>query len=267
MNQSKALYIIALLLIATSCKKEDEDVAKEIPCIPSALANNVIAFYPFSNGSLNDVAGNSQHLSNTTIASATSDRNGNENCAYEFVNLPTSSEFLTTTNTAFLDGLSEFSVSLWYQPKDPSRNDSDFESLMNRDLVRSCPDRMGQWSVGLYDCRKATFGRTNSVWDKGISGFDCDQEIIDRTDVWHHLVATFNDNGVKMKLYRNGALQDSSTGAGECSDGTPSYQDIGGLFLGKDYTGKIDDVMIFNKTLSELEVNTLFGLETCCETP
>jgi hypothetical protein len=263
MKQLRKIFSITLLILVASCGKDD-DIEKVIPCIPNGLANYVIAFYPFSNGSLNDISGNSQNLTNSTTANSTSDRNGNIDCAYEFDNSATSSEFLTTTNTTFLNSLNEFSISLWYQPKDTSRAGGDFESLINRDLGGSCPDRNGQWSVGLYDCRKAVFGRTNSVWDNNITNFDCQQEIIVRTDNWNHLVATFNQNGIEMKIYRNGTLQESSIGNANCGSGTPSYQDIGDLFLGKDYTGKIDDVIIFNKTLSQQEVNSLFNMETCC---
>jgi len=42
-------------------------------CIPVSLQNSVVAYYPFSNGSINDFSGNNQHLINMTTASATSD--------------------------------------------------------------------------------------------------------------------------------------------------------------------------------------------------
>ena len=106
MKRAKNIYIIGLLLIAVSCKKNDNE-EKTIPCIPSGLSNNVIAFYPFSNGSLNDMSGNQHHLTNPTSATSSSDRNGNTNCAYEFKNIPSLSEFLTTTNTSFLNNLNE----------------------------------------------------------------------------------------------------------------------------------------------------------------
>ena len=263
MNKLKLLLPLCLLILSISCEKDD-DSEKDIACIPNSISNNVLAFYPFSNGLLNDISGNNQNLSNTTTASPSSDRNGNVNCAYEFENLPTSSEFLTTTNTAFLSGLGEFSISLWYQPKDTTRASGDYESLINRELGFSCPDRNGQWSVGLYDCRKAVFGRTNSVWDKNITNFDCQQEVNARTDTWNHLVVTFKQVGIEMNIYRNGILQDSSVGNAACNSGVPSYQDIGDLFIGKDYTGKIDDIVIFNKALSHLEINTLYHLEPCC---
>jgi hypothetical protein len=37
------------------------------------------------------------------------------------------------------------------------------------------------------------------------------------------------------------------------------------LFIGKDFTGCIDDVIIFNKKLSQSDVDVLFNLTTCCE--
>ena len=262
----KQIIHVLLILILSACTKDmtkDKDVV--IPCLPLSLTKNVLAFYPFSNGMLNDISGNNHHLINTTNAHPTSDRNNNDSCAFEFNNIQSSNEFLTTSSTSFLNALSEFSISFWYQPKDTSRIGTKFESLINRGVGHNCPNREGQWSIALYDCRKAVFGRTNAVWDKNVEILGCKKEIYARTDIWHHLVATYTQNGVKMKLYRNGVLQDESLGFGDCGSGIPSYEDVGDLFLGKDYTGKIDDVIIFNKTLNQEEVNILFNLGTCCE--
>lgn len=266
MFQLRKLFPLTLLFLVLSCVKDD-DKEKVIACIPSGLGNNVIAFYPFSGGSLKDIAGNENHLANFD-ATPTTDRKGNPNCAYEFDNLPGSKEFLTTPNTSFLNNLKQFSISLWYQPVDTNRDGGDFETLICRDQGGSCPDRKGQWSVGLYDCRKAVFGRTNSVWDLNINkgnNFSCQKEIVDRTGAWHHLVATYNQNGTEMKIYRDGILQDFAAGGANCGSGTVSSKDIGDLFLGVDYKGKIDDVILFDKTLSQQEVNTLYSIEPCCE--
>lgn len=256
--------LIGLFLFVTSCQKNNSSPTSN--CIPGDLAINVIAFYPFSNGSTNDMSGNNHHLVNSTTAKATIDRDGNLKCAYEFVNNPISSEFLTTSNPSFLDNLPEFSVSLWYEPLDTTRNDALYECLVNRDVPNPyCADRRGQWSIGLYDCRKAVFGRTNSVWDHNITNFDCHGEIIVRTNSWSHLVVTFKQSGIEMKIYRNGILQNTSTGDGACQPISPAVQDIGDLFFGKTYTGKLDDVIIFNKVLTDQEVTTLFNMKTCCD--
>lgn len=251
-------YLIFTLFLFSSCDKNGNEIA----CIPDNLENHVIAFYPFSNGSINDFSGNGNHLSNPTSASASLDRHGNANCAFEFDNLPVSSEFLINSNTSFLNNLNEFSISLWYQPKDSTRNGADFESLVSRGTGVSCPDRYGEWSLGLYDCRRAVFGRTNSVWDTASSNPSC---VLDRTGIWNHAVATLKLSTVEMKIYRNGILQESSLGDGNCGSGPVSVQDIGDLFLGKDYTGILDDVILFNKTLSQQDVNTLLGMGTCCQ--
>lgn len=261
MNYSVKFIFSALTLLLLSCNKDN----RSIPCIPSGLSSDVIAFYPFSNGSLNDFSGTGAHLTNTTAASSTSDRAGNPNCAYEFDNLPTSSEFLTTTNTSFLDGLNTFSVSLWYLPADTARESGAYEVLVGRGNTAQCPDRRGEWSVGLFDCRKAVFGRTNSVWDQNVVGSDCQQEVIARTDSWHHLVITYKQAGVEMAIYRDGVLQENSVGHADCGSGAPTVQDLGDLFIGSDYTGKIDDIIFFDKVLSQSEITSLFELDVCCE--
>lgn len=254
---------VAMVMALGSCGKDDV-TEHAIPCIPGSLGSHVLAFYPFSNGTLNDISGNNQDLTNTTTASPSEDRSGNMDCAYEFDNLPTSGEYLFAANTNFLNGLGEFSVSLWFYPQDTTRSGGIFEGLINRDLGFSCPDRNGQWSVGLFDCRRVVFGRTNSVWDNRITNFNCQQEINMRTEVWHHVVATFSQNGPQMNIYRNGILQESATGMANCGSGAPTYQDFGDLFMGKDYTGRIDDVIIFNKVLSQQDVMDLFHMEACC---
>jgi Concanavalin A-like lectin/glucanases superfamily len=57
-------------------------------------------------------------------------------------------------------------------------------------------------------------------------------------------------NGIKSK---NNVLNSNVTG------------DKGDLFIGNLYTGYLDDVIIFNKALTESEVQTLYEMDTCCE--
>ncbi len=269
----KITALLAILsMIIYSCKKDPQTIqapAYVIPCLPANLQTGVIAFYPFSNGSINDFSGHNHHLVNTTTAHSTPDRNGNSNCAFEFnnpYNSTTATEFLTTSNTTFLNGLTQFSISLWYEPLDTVRGAGDFEALVNRGMGVSCPDRMGQWSIALYDCRKAVFARQNSVWDNNIitNPFDCQQEIITRTGSWHHIAATFDQATNQMKIYRDGILQATSNGPANCGSGTPSVQDLGDLFLGKWYKGRLDDIILYNKTLDQAEVNELNSMGTCC---
>ena len=257
-----SLFLLVFAFIFSACKKEEAVVL--VDCVPTGLQSNLIAFYPFSNGSIEDKSNFNNDLTNSTQAIATSDRDGNLNCAYSFDNRGTTEQFLTTTQTDFLNNLSTFSVSLWYQPIDNTISGADLQGLVVRkDYSGGNPNKFGEWYVGLYDCRRALLGHDNAVWANNTYA-DCQDEIDFLTDKWHHVVAV--KSGDNYKLYFNGTLDDTASGDAIWSAiyNTPA-EDRGDLFLGKLYNGDIDDVMIFNKELSQQEVTELFNLETCCD--
>jgi hypothetical protein len=258
----KQLIVLLFIIIFSGCGGDELELRSA--CIPSNLQNGLIAFYPFSNGSLNDDTSNANDLNNSTMASPTMDRNGNSNCAYQFDNSQANEEFLTTPNTNFLNGLDEFSISIWYEPIDTTRSGGNFEVLLGRGNEGRCPNRRGEWSVGLYDCRRAVFGHNNSVWANTITGFSngCQGEIVALTDKWQHVVAT--KNGDQYNIYFNGNLDESETGNANCTN-LHIAEDIGDLFIGSSYTGKIDDILIYDRELSQVEVSELFLLESCCQ--
>lgn len=91
--------IILLMGLIVSCDNDDNadntdpDLDEGISCIPDNFLGNLIAFYPFSGGSLNDFSGNNYYLSNPTTASPDMDWGGNLDCAYFFV--ASNGDFLT----------------------------------------------------------------------------------------------------------------------------------------------------------------------------
>ena len=254
------LLLFIFLASFLSCGKE---ASIRSNCLPSNLQNGLIAFYPFSNGSLEDKSAYSNNVTNPTTAIPTNDRNGNLNCAFRFENSKSTPEFLTTSNSNFLNKLNQFSIAIWYEPLVKVRN-GEIEVLVGRgnDGLR-CPDRMGEWSVGLYDCRAAVFGHNNSVWAKPIApSIDCAEEFVALTNKWHHVVAVKNGN--QYKIYFNGKLDKIEIGNAACTN-LHLAQDIGDMFIGTAYTGRIDDILIYNRELSALEVTELFNLEPCCQ--
>lgn len=254
---------MTISMLLSSCKKDSTSAGTS--CIPASLANNVIAFYPFAGGSLNDVSGNNNHLLNSGSAVPAADRDGNPGCAYAFTNYPTGNAYLIHPNPTFLDNLGAFSISLWYEVTDTFKGGADYEALISRDSIWNCPYRYGQWSISLNMCKKAIFSRTEWVSETSDS---CSSGIAAKLSHWHHLVATYSSNGTQIALYSNGILQGSNSGNYDCStSGTPLLavsQDIGALLLGKHYNGKLDDVMILNKALNQQEVNSLFTMGSCC---
>ncbi|MFK7775254.1 MAG: LamG domain-containing protein [Saprospiraceae bacterium] len=259
----RKVFLLILAIGIFSCGDDNE--VFQIDCLSTNLQSDVIAFYPFNNGSLADQSANGNNLSNSTTAIPTSDRNGNTTCAYQFDNSPGNDEFLTTTTTNFLDGLNEFSISIWYQPMDLNRDGGDFEVLLSRGDGTSCPNKNGEWSVSLYDCRRAVFGHDNSVWaevETDISSTGCQGEVVELTDKWHHVVAVKNND--EYKIYFNGNLNETATGDANCSNFNAAI-DLGNLFIGKRYLGKIDDVIIFNREVTSSEVTELYELDGCCQ--
>lgn len=244
---------IVLFFITISCEKSDEKtIFQQNNCLPTNLQNGVIAFYSFANGSLNDSSGNNYNLTNPTTASSGMDRAGNPNCAFHF--LAANNDYLKYTNPTFVDDFQTlpFSISLWY--KNETSTDPNYELLIGRDTNLHCPDTFGQWSVGLFDVRKPVFGinEYSLLWNNGSAVF---------TPEWRHLVVTCT--GTNLKLYLNGVLTSETPGTG-CAVNIPTIN-AGDLFLGKDYTGLLDDVVIYNHILSQTDITQLYNLQACCQ--
>jgi hypothetical protein len=80
------------------------------------------------------------------------------------------------------------------------------------------------------------------------------------TGVWSHIAYTFEDASGKGRFYLNGAVVDSSTRASGLATSDEDLY-IGGSFLGDGYKGAIDQVAIFNRALTPVEVGELFAFE------
>ncbi|WP_177765820.1 LamG domain-containing protein [Flavobacterium sp. I3-2] len=243
-------FAIATIVIV-SCNKDDNSPVAAASCLPTNLQNGVIAAYTFGNGSLNDSSGNGYHLTNTTTASPGADRAGNSNCAFHFTEA--NNEFLIYSNATFLDNIQSqpFSISLWY--KNESLDPNKFEILMGKNT--NTP--IGQFYVGLHDVRRPVFSIDgNYAW---AIGNPQDQYT---TPQWRHLGLVFD--GSFLQIYIDGVfnIQYLKLPAIFNFNGIPG--NIGDLFLGKKYDGFLDDIVIYNRNLSQTEITQLYNLPACC---
>lgn len=245
MRKISTIIWVGLSLFATACNHSDEPQPVQIPpagCLPVSLSNGLVAFYPFGNGSLDDVSGNNHHLTNPTTAAAGVDREGNPNCAFGFNR--SNSEFLTLQDPIFLDDLAStgLSISFWYLS-----NDNSYGSFVDRGGSNTCTS--GQWAIQYV----------NNVLDWSAIGARTYSYGVSNS--WEHIVVTSNSG--MIQLFRNGVLVGSSTDFNFCLGNNPAVNQ-GDLFIGNTFDGRIDDIIIYNRGLTDAEVTALHNLAACC---
>jgi len=210
------------------------------------ISNGLIAYYPF-NGNANDSSGYANHgmVYGVTLAS---DRFENPNSAYLFngnssyIEIPTSQTLespgmtnqITQAAWVYLNGASL--VGLSFSPVIMKTNSS----------VDMFMYRMGIGETGnLY----SSFNTASNLYSSAYS-FNLRQ--------WYFIATTFN--GSSIKLYVNG------TAIGSFSANTTIATDSHSLTIGKDaqgasefFNGIIDEVMIYNRALSDGEIQILYS--------
>lgn len=202
--------------------------------------NGLVAHYTFS-GNANDSSGVGNHgFVNGPML--TTDRFGNTNSAYSFNG---SSDYI---NVLQLNGLSttsnsSISFSVWIlssgHPTDI--NTKVFESLT------SAPDEF--------------FLNAKKNGDKYSLDFCLHDHIATSLDLiynqWYHVVGTYD--GFDQKIYVNGILSNTQSWSN-------TFPISGQFYIGKDLTagqyfyGKIDDINLYNRTLSNSEIDSLYHL-------
>jgi hypothetical protein len=228
-------------------------------CLTGTLQNGLISFYPFNSGNLNDASGNGQYLENTTAATPAADRFGNPSCAYQFGQ----GDYLRDVNPDYLNGLNSFSISLWYY-QDSLGEPGLYRGMLSRDTTNiECADDGILWNIATYDCTQPLFVYDNSVlWYPLFDGQETCEFVMDSMETeWHHLVGVYDNGAIQLWL-----------------DGVPSTDDVaiitcdswdvgilGDLIFGRDLYGRLDDIALYNRALSPLEIQNLFSLSPCCD--
>jgi hypothetical protein len=207
--------------------------------IPSYVpVYGLLSYYPF-NGNGNDLSPFNNHLINHG-ATLTSDRFGNSNAAYDFDGL---SSYLTRANPSYtFNANSTFSVSFWYK-------------------------RMNTANLGI-PIMHATTASGNFVWIFQLASVNMQYGTNKQgsswiwapstttTDIWTHIVLIY-DAG-QMKLFKDNILVASSTFTHTGVSSTTLPLLVGKGVGGSHFYGQIDDIGIWNRTLSTCEINDLF---------
>lgn len=211
--------------------------------IPSYVpVNGLLSYYPF-NGNGNDLSPFNNHLTNNG-ATPTADRFGNANAAYDFDGI---SSFLTRTNPSYtFNSTSTFTVSFWYK-------------------------RVNTASLGI-PIMHATTASGNFVWifqlaslymqfgtNKQGSAWIWAQSTT-TTDVWTHIAMVYNAG--QMTLYKDNVAAATGTFNHTAVSSTTLPLLIGKGVGGSHFYGQIDDIGIWNRALSQCEINDLYTSST-----
>jgi len=227
--------------------------------LPSSLKSGLVAWYPFS-GNANDESGNN-HNGTVNGAKLTTDRFGNANSSYNFSG--TTNDITLANSQNLVNG--SFTVSAWCT--------IDILAPYNSDAVI-----IGQFNGEIANDRKWLFGYRSFNSERGISYYLFDNSGNStflpypwtlnwnpQISTWYHIVWVFT-SGNSIKTYVNGVLHSNVSITLSKYNNTVNnvLTKIGnGLDYGNSaplpWNGKIDDIGIWNRALTQQEVSLLTG--------
>ena len=225
--------------------------------VPSYVpTNGLVGYWPF-NGNANDETTNGN---NATVngATLTTDRNGNANSAYSFDGI---SNFIRTQSTfSLVTGTASRTVSLWLKT---AGNISGRQSAV-----------VWGTQVGCYGKFNINVSRNSGSSISLITGcgiYDNPAVVLDNN--WHNIICVFDSslglNTATARYYLDGVLL-SNNGGGSFLTANIDTQP-GPIVFGRDGTsdilnGKLDDVAIWSRALSQQEITNMYNGVTYSDT-
>ncbi len=224
--------------------------------IPSYVPNNgLVGWWPF-NGNANDESGNGN---NGTIngATLTIDRNGFNDKSYYFDGI---NDYIEVASNSQISVSNSYSISVWVNVSNYNSGGFPYQPAIVSKIDG------GDWYGG-YEIR-ALGDLNNTVKSLGTSGNIGGNNIALSKDlqienVWTNITVSYD--GIKLRFYLNGVCQDSinRTGSLQTSNLPLHFGKRGGSFQCW-FNGKIDDVGIWNRALSQDEITEIYtGIPTC----
>ena len=251
----------ALFAKTTESSEECENLKDFVYSKYPPSTTGLVAYYSF-NGNANDESGNGLNgVVNGAIL--TTDRRGNTNTAFSF----SDNQDITIPNSQN-QNLYPISISFWYSVTSISGDYNGSGSVFSKYTVGSWNGY--QINVGDYSnvpnaggLEHNGYGTTSwyvrSANDR-IIGYYGESPFLQQNislNTWYHYVFIADETG--GKIYANGKLIDSHawTGTpGACNNS--NIWKIGGLYNSTWFKGKIDDIRIYNRTLTYNEIQQLY---------
>jgi hypothetical protein len=215
--------------------------------VPSYVpTNGLVGWWPF-NGNANDESGNGN---NGTVngATLTMDRNGNVNSGYSF----NGNSIISVNSTQALCLQNQFSISIWV-----IRNNSNFMGFISKQ--RS----IGNGSYHISGDGNVAVGINNDPG--GCSSCNIGSGSSTTTyNTWHHYVGVWD--GIRLKFYDNRTLISDVNGVLPNNNNlfnTNFPLEFGSFYTAYLLDGKLDDIGLWNRALTQQEITNLYNAQTC----
>jgi len=211
--------------------------------LPDSLTDGLLAYYTFS-GNAADASGNNNHGTVNNAALAI-DRFGNNNCAYNF----SSNSWIESTISNIPIGNAPRTISIWTNADATSNSNgrTAFHYGNNTYNNRFC---LLQWPV-----QPVVIGQANDACFN-CSGTNTINPITVQTNQWNNFIVTFD--GTTMKFYCNGVL--GFTAQKNYNTSFSNFKigkSIDSHINGEKFEGKLDDIGVWNRVLTQSEVTYL----------
>ena len=220
------------------------------------VTNGLVAYYPF-NGDANDYSGNGNNGTNkgATIAP---DRFGNQQGAYYFDG---TGVYIEVPSDPAIEPDSFISVSIWVKAEDYTVR----QTPLCKRLFHNA-DPYNSYVI------TSTDNNSSQAWAFGVSSgtFGTGLGVSNNTPItltWTHIVGTYD--GDSIRLFINGVNVNSQKKSGKLGY-TDSTLRIGLGIPGSSlqyFKGWIDDVRIYNRVLTQTEIDLLFSNTTDLSAP
>lgn len=225
--------------------------------VPSYVPTNGLVSYWSFNGNAND---SSTNANNGTVngATLTTDRFGNENSAYSFNG---TSDYIRINNTLIPSTPTSYTISLWYNTQNFTTQNGNTRMLISD---RNTGLSSYKYTISLqpgHQIEGAIFNG-NCCTANGVSG-----DALTNNN-WHNAIYIYNSSIATLYLYLDGSLVNTSTNVTHWSNGAnPTNIGYWNGFVGASgfFDGKIDDIGIWNRVLTQSEITSLYYSENSCQ--
>jgi len=207
--------------------------------------DELVAYYPF-NGNANDESGNG-YDGNVIGATLTKDRFGINNSAYEF----NGNDDYIDLGDNFNDVNIPFTISVWiYRIQNESDHDAIFASENYPQNYSGFWLQVFETYIGIH-YGDGGWPSSNSRRGKGI-------EAAIELNKWNHITATVRGSS-DITIYVNGLDAGGNySGSGGNMVHASHFAGIEKLYNSQYFEGFIDDILLYNRSLSDVEVEAIY---------